>query len=53
VDEDGKLVGILSLNDLARFVRTPAGKKALISDVVAATVAAVCQPRASGSAVAA
>jgi CBS domain-containing protein len=36
VDDEGKLVGILSLNDLARFVRTPAGKKALSSEVVAA-----------------
>lgn len=53
VDDEGKLAGILSLNDLARFVRTPAGKRALSSDVVAATVAAVCEPRTNGAAVAA
>jgi CBS-domain-containing membrane protein len=46
LDADEKLVGILSLNDIARFARTPLGRKSLYSDGVGSTLAAVCTPRA-------
>jgi CBS domain-containing protein len=47
VDRDGRLVGILSLNDLAREATTRRGRKTseLPVDEVAATLAAVSEPR--------
>jgi CBS domain-containing protein len=47
IDLDGRLVGLLSLNDLAReAVRQQTRvQKDLTSDDVSATLAAICQPR--------
>jgi len=48
VDADGQLVGILSLNDLARAVGNDARNSAagLNAEAIEATLAAVCRPRA-------
>jgi CBS domain-containing protein len=40
-----KLVGILSINDVARFARTPAGRRSVKSEGLAATLATICSPR--------
>ena len=47
VVEDGRLVGILSINDLTRVAAQPASKKAkdLSAEDVTATLAAIGQPR--------
>ena len=54
VDADGRLVGIVSLNDLALAASEPprkSGDDALTQEEVAATLAAICQHRPnSGSA---
>jgi CBS domain-containing protein len=51
VNEEGALVGLLSLNDIAREAKRQRGKKLLdISlDGVAGTLAALCEPRKSES----
>ncbi len=56
LDQNEHLVGILSLNDIAREAQreASAGKRAEVSeDAVAETLAAVCQPRVSHELVAA
>jgi len=49
IDEGGRILGILSLNDIAlqaeRERRSTKGRKAVKSEEVAATLAAVCEPR--------
>lgn len=47
VAPDGKLAGVLSLNDLARFVARQRGKvpPELVIDDLVDTMAAICQPR--------
>jgi CBS domain-containing protein len=50
LDQDERLVGIVSLNDIAREAQREAfsGKRAEVSeDAVAKTLACVCQPRSS------
>lgn len=47
VDEGGRLVGLLSLNDLARGVRRH--PRDLPTDDIAQTLAAISQPRARGA----
>lgn len=50
LDQNGHLVGILSLNDVAREAQreTAAGKRAEVTgESVAETLATVCQPRSS------
>jgi CBS domain-containing protein len=49
LDAQGKLTGILSLNDLARHVRRGAARKGdgLRGDSIAQTLAAVCEPHAN------
>ena len=52
LDQNERLVGILSLNDIAREARrqAAAGKRAEITEkAVAETLATLCQPRASRS----
>ncbi len=46
-DGDGRVTGILSMNDLARRARPPAGRKAngLSDDSIVKTLAAICAPR--------
>ncbi len=48
VDADGRLAGIISLNDIAREAgrerRQRGKKKAVTSDTVAGTLAAICSP---------
>lgn len=53
LDADGRLKGILSMNDLARHVHRPAGRKGigLSSDSVVQTLAAICEPQAAPKAV--
>lgn len=49
VDADGKLVGILSLNDIAREAareRAGRGKKEIGAEEIATTLGAVCEPHA-------
>jgi len=50
VDEQGKLVGILSMNDVVRRIAglTDAQERARLSSSALETLAAVCQPRATG-----
>lgn len=52
LDAAGKLKGILSLNDLARHFHRSAGRKGdgLRGASIAQTLAAVCEPRAAGTA---
>jgi len=47
IDLDGRLVGLLSLNDLARESMRQQGRKTkdLTAEEVTATLAAICQPR--------
>lgn len=51
VDSDGSLVGIVSLNDLARLAEQEIGRKNrdLSAQEVAATLAAICAPRYNGA----
>ena len=51
LDGDGKLTGIISLNDLAREAERQVGRKgrALTAQEVSATLAAVCAPRSERS----
>ena len=53
VDAAGKLVGILSLNDLVREAARQRGRKGreLGGDEITATLAAVSQPRSASEAV--
>ena len=46
LDGDGRLKGILSMNDLARHARPSAGRKAdgLSGDSIVQTLAAICEP---------
>jgi CBS domain-containing protein len=46
LDGDGRLKGILSMNDLARHAHRSAGRKAngLSGDSIAQTLAAICEP---------
>jgi len=48
LDGDGRLAGIVSMNDLARHVqRSPSGKtNGLSSGTIAQTLAAICEPHA-------
>jgi len=46
VDQEGKLVGILSVNDLARHARAGQRREELSAEGVVKTLAAVCSPRA-------
>jgi CBS domain-containing protein len=52
VDENGRLKGMLSLNDIAREAErekvTQAKKKAIRAQEVVEALAAICQPRAGG-----
>jgi len=47
LDREGRLKGILSMNDLVRHANLSAGRKAggLGSDSIAQTLAAICEPR--------
>ena len=47
VTDDGRLLGVLSVNDLAREAtrERPLSKKSVGTDEVIATLAATCQPR--------
>jgi hypothetical protein len=47
VDASGMLVGLLSLGDIARYVRrhSPRGNSTLAQQRVADTLAAICEPR--------
>ena len=49
IDSDGSLVGIVSLNDLALLAEQEMGRKnkELSAQEVAATLAAICSPRAA------
>jgi CBS domain-containing protein len=50
LDGDGRVAGVLSLNDLAREVEregTRKGKKEIGTDEVVLTLGAICQPRGS------
>jgi CBS-domain-containing membrane protein len=46
VDGDGRLKGILSMNDLARHAQRSTGRKAngLSGDSIVQTLAAICEP---------
>jgi len=52
LDGDGRLKGILSMNDLARHARHSAGRTAngLSGDSIAQTLAAICEPRRAAAA---
>jgi Mg/Co/Ni transporter MgtE len=48
VDREGRLIGLLSLNDIVREgarVRGTRQKAAVVSDEIAMTLAAICTPR--------
>jgi CBS domain-containing protein len=47
LDEDGRPAGLVSLNDLARLAAR--AKKSGVDRELVATLAAVCQPRATGT----
>lgn len=49
LDEEARLKGILSLNDLARHAHRSAGRRSngLSGESISQTLAAVCQPRAA------
>jgi CBS domain-containing protein len=50
LDGDGRLSGILSMNDLARRAHRSLGRKnGLSGDSVVQTLAAICEPRATAS----
>jgi CBS-domain-containing membrane protein len=51
VDADGRLKGIVSMNDLARHARRSSGRKAdgLSGDSIVQTLAAICMPHATAS----
>lgn len=53
VDSDGDLRGIVTLGDLARCAQQSAFQKTIGGHVLAKTLAAICEPRAPGQAVAA
>lgn len=50
IDAEGKIVGIIAINDLAREAARQQGKRGreLSGEEVATTLAAVCQPRSNG-----
>jgi len=52
LDGDGRLKGILSMNDLARHAHRSIGRKAngLSGDSVVQTMAAICEPHAAATA---
>jgi len=52
LDKEGRLKGILSLNDLARHSHRSTGRHAngLSGDSIAQTLSAICEPRAHASA---
>jgi CBS-domain-containing membrane protein len=45
LDGDGRLKGILSMNDLARRARHAGRKNGLSGDSIVQTLAAICEPR--------
>lgn len=49
LDEDGRLKGIVSMNDLARHARRSGGRNAddLSGDSIVRTLAAICEPNAA------
>jgi CBS domain-containing protein len=46
LDQDGRLKGLLSMNDLARYAHVPAGRDGdgLSGDSIVQTLAAICDP---------
>jgi CBS-domain-containing membrane protein len=54
LDGEGRLVGILSMNDLARQAQHAVGNghkaNGLSADSIAQTLAAICEPHSAGSA---
>jgi CBS-domain-containing membrane protein len=52
LDKEGRLMGIVSMNDLARHAHRSIGRKAdgLGGDSIVQTLAAVCEPRATQNA---
>ena len=46
IDADGRPIGILSMNDLARHASTGRGRGDLDGDTIAKTLAAICAPNA-------